>query len=189
MDDEIRAIEEQITALKKQLSEARRRRAPEPIGEYNLETNAGTITLDALFGAKEDLLVIHNMGASCSYCTLWADGLSGLLAHIEDRTDFVVVSPDIPSAQSRIASFRFWNFRMASDAEGTFTREMGFLTEDGNYWPGVSAFKRGEDGTIVRTGSTYFGPGDDFCAVWPLFDLLEGGDQGWQPKNRYLQGD
>jgi hypothetical protein len=42
-------------------------------------------------------------------------------------------------------------------------------------WPGVSALRKTEGGAIERTGRTRFGPGDDFCALWPLFDLLEGG--------------
>jgi hypothetical protein len=39
-----------------------------------------------------------------------------------------------------------------------------------------------DDGRIVRTGRAAFGPGDDYCAVWPLFDLLEGGVGKWEPK-------
>jgi len=66
----------------------------------------------------------------------------------------------------------------------TFTQDMGFHGEDG-YWPGVSAFRRDEDGRMHRVAKSFFGPGDDFCAVWPLFDLLEGGVGDWEPKYRY----
>jgi len=41
--------------------------------------------------------------------------------------------------------------------------------------PGVSALRRAADGALVLTGRAEFGPGDDYCAVWRLFDLLVGG--------------
>jgi len=185
MDDEIRRLEEQIGKLKEQLTEARRKRPSEPVDSFRFETVNGDVSLSDLFGSRSDLLVVHNMGASCPYCTLWADGLNGLLPHIENRTAFVVVSPDAPDAQARFAGTRSWKFRMASDPDGSFTRRMGYLMDEGGYWPGVSAFHRDESGNIVRTGSTFFGPGDDFCAVWPLFDLLSGGAKGWEPAYRY----
>jgi predicted dithiol-disulfide oxidoreductase (DUF899 family) len=49
----------------------------------------------------------------------------------------------------------------------------------------VSAFHRNDDGTVVRTGKAIFGPGDDFCALWHLLDLLPGGPKGWEPKYKY----
>jgi predicted dithiol-disulfide oxidoreductase (DUF899 family) len=185
MDNEIRALEEQIEKLKEKLSEARRSRKPEPIGSYQFETADGQASLSDLFGSQSDLLVIHNMGASCPYCTLWADGLNSLLPHIESRTAFVVVSPDAPDAQARFAESRSWNFRMASDTGRDFTSAMGYWTEKDGSWPGVSAFRRNDDGSIIRTGTAFFGPGDDFCAVWPLFDLLANGANEWEPRYRY----
>src|SRR5690348_9634223 len=101
MDDEIRKIDEEITALKQKLSEARRRRPHEPVSDYQLQAaNNQSVALSDLFGDKKDLLVIHNMGRSCRYCTLWADGLNALLPHIQDRTSIVLASPDTPDAQA-----------------------------------------------------------------------------------------
>ena len=74
---------------------------------------------------------------------------------------------------------------MVSEEGSEFSSDMGFFMNGKDYWPGVSAFRRAADGTITRTGSTFFGPGDDFCAVWPLFDLLAEGDNGWEPNYRY----
>jgi hypothetical protein len=37
----------------------------------------------------------------------------------------------------------------------------------------------------VRVSDTGFSPGDDFCALWHLFDLLPGGAGDWQAKYRY----
>ncbi|TVS08776.1 MAG: DUF899 domain-containing protein, partial [Phycisphaerales bacterium] len=46
----------------------------EPVGEYAFTTSDGEVSLADLFAGKRDLLIIHNMGKRCSYCTMWADG-------------------------------------------------------------------------------------------------------------------
>jgi predicted dithiol-disulfide oxidoreductase (DUF899 family) len=50
--------------------------------------------------------------------------------------------------------------------------------------PGVSVFKRKGD-KVMRVADTAFKPGDDFCGVWHLFDLIPEGAAGWQPEFRY----
>ena len=122
------------------------------------------------------------MGKSCAYCTMWADGFNGVLKHLEDRAAFVVISPDDPAAQARLATGRGWNFQMFSSKGSTFTKDVGFETGDGNPLPGVSLFGKNETGEIVRTSSAGFGRGDLFCNVWHFFDLLPGGSGDWQPK-------
>lgn len=72
------------------------------------------IRLSELFGNKKDLILIHNMGNSCPYCTMWADGFNGLLQHLQDRAAFVVSSPDDPMTQKDFASSRGWKFKMIS---------------------------------------------------------------------------
>jgi hypothetical protein len=57
------------------------------------------------------------------------------------------------------------------------------------YWdngplPGVSVFKK-RGGKILRVADTGFSPGDDFCTVWHVFDLIPEGVAGWQPKFSY----
>ncbi|MBI3075561.1 MAG: hypothetical protein HYY85_01025 [Deltaproteobacteria bacterium] len=48
--------------------------------------------------------------------------------------------------------------------------------------PGVSTFHKVKNGTIVRVANARFGPGDEFCSVWHLFDLLPGARGEWQPR-------
>jgi predicted dithiol-disulfide oxidoreductase (DUF899 family) len=81
---------------------------------------------------------------------------------------------------------------MVSHAGNSFATDMGYRLEKGDdvgettsrWVPGVSAFqKRGRD--IVRVSNTELGPGDDFCVVWHLLDLLPEGGAGWEPKFRY----
>jgi predicted dithiol-disulfide oxidoreductase (DUF899 family) len=185
MPTEIERLEKELMEAKKRLSDARRRRTPEPVENYPLTRSDGSATtLHDLFGEKDDLIVIHNMGRSCPYCTLWADGLVGLDDHLSNRAGFVVCTPDPPEVQLEFAASRDWPFEMVSGTGGEFIKDMGFMPE-GKAWPGVSAFHRNDDGTVVRTGKAIFGPGDDFCALWHLLDLLPGGPKGWEPKYKY----
>ena len=84
--------------------------------------------------------------------------------------------------QRAFAATRGWPFVMASDPTRAVARAFGFATDAGFSLPGVSALRRAADGSLVRTGRAEFGPGDDYCAVWPLFDLLEGGAGDWAPR-------
>lgn len=180
----IRALETSLVRAQEKLAALKRRRPPEPVADYELATLAGPVRLSALFAGRRDLIVIHNMGRACAYCTMWADGFNGLLPHLADRAAFVVCSPDAPAAQQKFALSRDWRFTMVSGAGSAFTADMGFMPKPDEPWPGVSTFRRVR-GKIFRVASAPFGPFDSFCATWPLFALLAGGEGDWRPKFRY----
>ncbi len=48
----------------------------------------------------------------------------------------------------------------------------------------VSVFYK-EDDKIIRVGRDDFGPGDNYCPTFPLFDLLKDGTNNWQAKFKY----
>lgn len=180
------ALDGEIAEIRRRMAELRREEAGGEFPDHTLTAWSGEpVRLSELFGEKDDLVLVHNMGAGCPYCTLWADGLNGVRHHIEDRAAFVVVSPDEPAVQQAFAEGRGWGFRMLSAHGTTFNRDARFEDEDGSPWPGVSTFRRDEDGGVVRVSRAPFGPGDEFCAVWHLFDLLGGGANGWAPKFEY----
>ena len=141
-----------------------------------------------MFGNRTDLIVVHNMGRSCPFCTLWADEFNGVLAHLEDRAPFVVTSPDSPESQAQFAISRGWNFKMYSTEGTRFAEEMGFYDSEGaraGFMPGVSTFSRDADGGITRVASSFFGPGDPYCGVWHVMALLKDGVDDWAPKFEY----
>ena len=190
------SIEEQLVNLEKEIEEryASRREllkqmAGETVGDYEFKgPDNTTVTLAELFGDRDELLLVHNMGKSCPYCTLWADGFNGVSNHLANRVAFAVVSPDLPDVQKEFAESRGWTFPMYSANGSSFSRDMGFETDhEGKTWqlPGVSAFARNADGTIVRTSRDFFGPGDTYSGIWHLFALLPKGPDGWHPKFSY----
>ncbi|MHC4550198.1 MAG: DUF899 family protein [Planctomycetota bacterium] len=183
---EIEQAEKELAHARQRLLEARRSGPPEPFEDFALRGPGGeTVRLSQLFDRKDDLIVVHNMGRSCPYCTMWADGFNGVLPHLEDRAAFVVVSPDSPAMQAEFAAGRGWRFRMLSAEGSGFTKAAGYETEEGAPRPGVSTFRRTEDGGLVRVAHAPFGPGDPFCGVWHLFDLLHDGWEGWRPQFQY----
>lgn len=142
------------------------------------------VRLSSLFGSNKDLILIHNMGRQCPYCTMWADGFNGVLDHLKDRAAFVVVSPDSPQTQKAFATSREWKFKMLSAKGSSFNKDMGFESKD-EAQPGVSVFQKTRDGKILRVAKDEFGPGDHYCVVWHFFDLLPNGANGWSPKFKY----
>jgi len=191
IDREIDTLQHEVELAKQRLIEARKRRPKEVVRDYVFKgVEDSEVRLSELFGDKDDLIVVHNMGTGCSYCTMWADGFTGLLPHLQNRAGFVVCSPDKAEVQRRFAAKRNWNFRMVSAYDNSFIQDMGFWQDSGpnpGPWPGVSTFHRDPDGTIYRVAKTGFSPTDDFCAVWPFLDMLEGGSNGWEPKYSYSE--
>jgi len=184
MNDQIKALCVGVMEAKQKLREAIAAAPPEPVEDWGLKRLDGSaIRLSELFGDQSELLVVHNMGKHCNYCSLWADGLIGSADHLQERCGFVLCSNDPPEVAGAFAKERGWTYPVVSGAGSGFARAMGYADEKGSPLPGVSAFHKNEDGSIVRTGDMPFGPGDDFCAVWPMLDLVKGGYGDWQPRH------
>ncbi|HEY6803366.1 MAG TPA: DUF899 family protein [Pyrinomonadaceae bacterium] len=185
-DKQIDELDYKLQDMKRELAELRRQRPREEVSDYQLQDLEGRqAPLSSLFGDHKSLILVHNMGRDCSYCTMWADGFTGLLPHLESRAAFVLTSPDKPEEQKEFVRSRGWNFPVYSAAGTTFIDDMGFNDEKEGLMPGVSVFTKESDGKIYRVSRAEFGPGDDFCATWHFFDLLPEGVNGWEPRFSY----
>ena len=186
ISDKIESLEKEMMETKKELATLRAQQSHPLIREYTfLNQSNETVKLIDLFGKKDELIMPFNMGKKCSYCTLWADGYNGLVNHLEDRAAFVVVSPDSPEVQKEFTTSRNWAFSMVSSQDMDFYKEMDMLGEEGGTWPGVVTFIKNENGEIFRYAKSFFGPGDNFCAMWDFNDLLPIQDEIWVPKYTY----
>ncbi|WP_053366392.1 DUF899 family protein [Bacillus sp. FJAT-27245] len=175
---QIEELQNEIIEKKKQLNELKKSVPEKLVENYMFQVSNGcTTSLLELFGDKNELIVVHNMGKGCSYCTMWADGLNGVFHHLIAKAGFVVSSPDAPEIQEDFAASRKWQFQMVSIKGSTFAEDMGF--QKGKYvYPGVSTFRKDEENNIYLIAQAPFGPGDDFCVTWPLFELLPSGSEG-----------
>ncbi len=179
---QIKKIENAMMKQKADLAKLRRRAKPELVSDYVFQTTDGkTVKLSALFGKKSELILIHNMGSACPYCTLWADGFNGMSHHLENRAAFVVETPESPKAIAAFRMKRDWKFAMVSSRGSSFRMDMGYASSEGPA-PGASTFVK-KGGKIYRVSDAEFGPGDNYCVAWDLSDLLPKSD--WVPKFRY----
>jgi len=188
----LNAKRKDIEALQGELRALQAKVQPQAVDDYVLAGWNGPVRLSELFGDRRDLIVIHNMGAGCPSCTMWADGFNGVYDHLAARAAFVVASPDQVEAQKRFAASRGWRFPMVSYDGGRFAEDMGFRHRDddptdeamGGWNAGVSIFRR-DGGRIWRVSDAEFGEGDGFCVVYSLFDLFPEGGLTWQPRYSY----
>jgi predicted dithiol-disulfide oxidoreductase (DUF899 family) len=174
----------QIAAVRGEMRNIAAAIEPEEVRDYPFKTPDGERRLSELFGGKRDLFVIHNMGSSCPYCTLWGDGYNGIYPHLASRAGFVVSSPDAPEVQKAFAASRGWRFPMASHLGSSFAQDLGYRSAGGGWLPGISVFRR-EGERILRVSDSSSNPGDDFCALWHFFDLLPEGAGEWRPRFSY----
>ena len=59
------------------------KKARESVEDYELiGWGNKKVRLSSLFGEKDELILVHNMGRGCPYCTMWADGFNGVLPHL-----------------------------------------------------------------------------------------------------------
>lgn len=177
-------LQNEITKLK----DAYKTFIPEEVSNYRFKSIIGETHLSSLFRDKDELIVIHNMGKSCNYCTLWADGFNGYYQQLKTRVEFVLVSNDSPEDQYTFATSRNWKFPVYSARDTSFTKDMGFSDEkDNSYLPGISIFKKEISGKISRTNAVDLGEGDLFCSLWYLLDLLPNSSEHWSPKSEVIK--
>ena len=180
---EIPELEKQIFELTAKLNELRKASAGDEVRDYEFSTIDGATSLLNMFGDKQQLLLIHNMGQGCRYCTLWADGFNGFLQHLESVMSVVLVSKDPPELQRQFANSRDWRFRLASHGGGEYISEQTVMDVAENM-PGAVVYERDGD-KITRKNSCIFGPGDIYCSMWGLLGLAGLGADNWTPQYAY----
>ena len=181
--EEIQALEMEAVALANRLEKLRRENTPVPVKDYSFETLTGPTNLLTLFADKDKLLMIHNMGDACRWCTSWADGLNAALPHLEDSFSVVLVSKNDPLAQRRFALERGWNFRMASHGGGEYAIEQT-VTPGEPDMPGIVCYER-KEGAIFRKNASEFGPGDFFNPLFHVVTLAGIGLEEFTPQFSY----
>ncbi|MBT8142828.1 MAG: DUF899 family protein [Gammaproteobacteria bacterium] len=181
----IQDIQKQIFDLKQELSSLQAGHIGDEVNDYQFTSLEGEVKMSDLFGDKDSLLLIHNMGQGCRYCTLWADGFNGFLPHLESALSVALVSKDAPAVQRDFANSRAWRFRLASHGGGEYIQEQTVVPGEKNM-PGVVVYER-KDGKIYRKNSAYFGPGDNYCSIWDLLNLAGMSETNWTPQYRYWQ--
>lgn len=183
---EIERLERESREAKQEIVRLRKALPRMPVPNATLKRLDGMpVTVAELFGTSDELMIVHNMGKGCPYCTLWADHIKGFHEHMSNRAPFVLLTPDAPEVARAFALSRGWTFPIVSGHGTTFIRDMGFEPEPGRPWPGMSTLRKKPDGSIERVAYTHFGPWDDFAGIWPMIAMHDRGIGNWQPKYDY----
>lgn len=183
MDPAIEVQEQKVRAETAKLLEMHRNSKGHKIEDYMLETAVGLKPLSSFFVGKSELILIHNMGKKCVYCTLWGDGLTGFTPHLQNRASLLMVNGDDVITQTEFAKSRGWNFPMASSGKSPLAKDLGFH-DNGSDQPGVSILVRDDKGQLWQKTSAMFGPGDIFCSLWSFVGMLPS-NLDWAPKYKY----
>ena len=180
---DLQSAEQELFELTKKVAQLRRDAKPEAVKNYGFQTPEGEVSLLDLFGDKDVLFLIHNMGQGCRYCTLWADGFNGFVQHLESEFAFAMVSKDSPQTQRQFANSRGWRFKMASHGGGEYIKEQSVIPGEGNM-PGMVCYVR-KGNEVLRKNAAVFGPGDEFCSHWNILSLAGISSEEWTPQFNY----
>ena len=158
------------------------------------------VRISELFtGEGRPLIVYHFMygkaqTSACPMCTMWIDGYNGIVDHVTQNADFVIVAAaDVPTLRG-YARNRGWDrLRLLSAGSSTFKYDLDSEDEDGAQDSTVSVFTRDPDGSVRHfyTGHPWTSEevrerGIDLLSpVWNLLDLTPQGRGDWYPSLTY----
>jgi predicted dithiol-disulfide oxidoreductase (DUF899 family) len=190
------AKEKAFTRQREELARERRALPWEKVDKaYAFEGPQGKLSLADLFDGRGQLIVQHFMfgpdwNEGCPGCSFWFDNFNGIEAHLAARdTSFVAVSRAPLDKLEAYKKRMGWTFRWVSSLGSDFNFDYGVSFKDGkghdyNYGsetydgeekPGVSAFRRDDDGAIYHTYSTYARGLDALNGAYQLLDITAKG--------------
>ncbi len=153
-----------------------------------------TVRLSELFTSPHRALVVQHVmygkrqTSPCPMCTMWVDGLDGVVRHIAQNADFVVAAAADPAALRAHARNRGWdNVRLLSCGKNTFQYDLAAEDEAGNQDSTVSVFTLDDDGSPRHAYSCHPRLAEDIpergidllSPVWHLLDLTPHGRGDW----------
>ncbi len=183
------------------VSEQRRQLPPggEVKREYRFTGEQGPVTLAALFGDKDTLVIYSYMygpqrKAPCPMCTSIMNSWEMHVPDIEDRVAFAMTARSPIERLVAAKKARGWkNLKVYADTEGDFTRD--YVSAEDADMPGYTVFTK-KDGVIRHFWSGEISgdmadPGQDprgapdLDSLWPLLDTTPEGRGDWYPKLEY----
>lgn len=191
------AKEKELTRLREELARERRELPWMKVEKtYVFDAPEGKVTLADLFDGKGQLIVQHFMfgpdwNEGCPSCSFWTDNFNGIDAHLAHRdTAFVLVSRGPIDKLEAYRKRMGWNLRWVSSLGNDFNFDFavsfppdetaprynfGTIKPYGQETPGLSAFRRDDDGAIYRTYSTYARGLDMLNGAYQLLDITSKG--------------
>jgi predicted dithiol-disulfide oxidoreductase (DUF899 family) len=104
--------------------------------EYRFDTDEGERALGELFDGRSQLVVYHFMfgpsyQAGCPTCSSMADGVDGILPHLQARDVTFAFVSEAPLEKLQAYKRRMgWSFPWVSTARTEFNRDLGFSSSE-----------------------------------------------------------
>lgn len=205
--DELRVAELEVTLQRERVAELRRQLPEGPLVEdYDLleasldRAPGAQVRLSELFSGPGRPLIVYQLMFGklqvepCPMCTMWVDGLNGIVEHVMQRADLAIVAAADVAALRGHAFDRGWSrLRVLSAGTSTFKRDLGSEDAEGYQEPRISVFAKDASGRIRLTysvspqlsGEMSERGIDLYCATWQLLDLTPEGRGDWYSSLRY----
>src|SRR6202158_3471049 len=157
------------------------------------------VRLSELFDDPGKPLVVYQYmygGAQkrpCPSCTMLVDGFNGVAHHLRQTMNFAIIAQAGIRELREWGRERHWNALRLVSSEGTdFKSILNFQDAEGKQRPGLSVFKRSQDGSVKHSYSASaelkekMNRGIDLLSpVWNLLDITPDGLGQWEPKLKY----
>lgn len=201
----LRRAEIELLEHRERVAALRRRLPPGPaVEDYVFEEgprrlDAGDepveeVRLSELFTRPGRSLIVYHLmygkaqTSPCPMCTMWVDGFNGVIDHVTQRADFVVVAAaGVPELRAH-ARARGWDrLRLLSAASSSFKYDLNSEEAGGAQDSAVSVFTRAPEGTVRHfyTGHPWLSGEvrqrgiDLLTPTYHLFDLVPEGRGDW----------
>jgi predicted dithiol-disulfide oxidoreductase (DUF899 family) len=201
---ELRRKIEEVAAIRRKLPFSGKLKEDYVFEELDKETGSVKKTkFSELFRNGKDTLMIYsymyalNVEKPCTSCTSIMDGVNGMVFHVNNRVNFVMVAKSPITKVMNWAKSRNWNnLRILSSEKNSYNSDYFTENEKGGQLPALNVFRKTDDGIFhfYSTELLYVKPepgqdGRHVDMIWPLWNLFDYAPEGrgtdWYPKYSY----
>ena len=201
---ELRKKIEEVAAIRRNLPDGGKLKEDYIFEEMNPKTGEKTKTkFSELFKPGKDTLIIYSYMYAlkdekpCTSCTSIMDGINGMVFHVNNRLNFVMVAKSPISKVMNWAKSRSWNnLRILSSENNSYNTDYFSENEKGGQYPALNVFRKMQDGIFhfYSTELLYVKPepgqdGRHVDMIWPLWNIFDYAPEGrgtdWYPRFSY----
>ncbi|MFI5211634.1 MAG: DUF899 family protein [Ignavibacteria bacterium] len=200
---ELRRNIEEVAKLRRELPNGGKIKEDYVFEEIDKAGNVKKTKLSGLFAPGKDTLIIYSYMFApesenpCTSCTSIMDGINGMVFHVEDRINFVMIARSPIEKVKKLSDSRDWkNLHILSSNKNTYNRDYFSENEKESQLPALNVFRKTPEGIFhfYSTELLYVPEekgqnGRHVDMIWPLWNLFdytpEGRGTDWYPKLSY----